>query len=140
MIVTEQKFSVSLARSRADIVGILTSRPSTWFRPFLQLAAGQVVDRVPLAMHPTGPWYRVGGLENVQGEATDVTLTWWPHLEGDLFTRFRGGFTVIDTDGGCTLTISGVTTGGRDTRNAAALGSLLRLLGAAVSADQPGGG
>lgn len=137
---TEHTFSVSLARSRSDIVGILTSRPSTWFRPFLLLAARQMVDRVPLATHPTGPWYRVTGLDNVQGESTDVTLTWWPHLEGDLFTRFRGCFTVIDTDEGCTLTLSGVTSGGQDTRNAAVLGSLLRLLGAAISADQPGAG
>jgi hypothetical protein len=41
----------------------------------------------------------------------------------------RGCFTVVDTDEGCILTLSGITIGGQATRTTAVLRDLLRLLG-----------
>lgn len=111
----------SVTGARVD--ALLGSRPTSWLRPFLQLATADLGAGVS----PRG-WYRLGPGRPGPAGRIETPLVWWPHLEAPLFERFAGSFVVDPTPAGTRVTLEGRTWAGDPVRNRACLGALVRLL------------
>jgi hypothetical protein len=117
----------------AAVVAVFGTRPHTWLHGFLRLATfAAAADNTPAIP----AWYRLGTpAQSPHGEVA-ASFIWWPHLDGELFTRFSGEFTIHPSTSGTVLSLQGHTTGGAQSRNNAVLESLIDLLASAVTADQ----
>lgn len=129
-------FEISVDRPATDVAALFTARPASWLRAFLHLAthrhAASLVGNVSAQAH----WYRVWLPHRVGDDGAVSRFVWWPHLNDEVFTVFRGEIEVRRDTVGAVLLLSGVTTGGLADQNAAVLQAFVQLLGLAVSATQ----
>jgi hypothetical protein len=131
------RVDVELSVPAEAVVALLGSRPTAWLRRFLCLAtlpASAGVDQGAPA------WYRLGAPTRDGPGRAVAALSWFPHLDGDLFTSFKGHIVVHSAGRGVVLELEGETAGGTPARNDLALRRLLDLIAAALAADHGAGG
>lgn len=118
-----------------EVAALLASRPASWLRGFLVLSAS-TADHTAAARPELPLWFRLGQPTTVADGAAEATLVWWPHLEGQVFRRFRGVLRAEPVASGSLLVIEGESDGGDPAIGERALRTLVRLLAEAFSAGQ----
>jgi hypothetical protein len=117
-----------------EIARILDARPAGWVSSFLQIAA---LWAGSLQRPTTPPWFRLGSSEpRADGDGRTASFVWRPHLDGGLFSSFRGCFVILPTAEGSTLVVEGTASGGTAATNERVLSALVEALGSALAAGQ----
>ena len=129
---------VVINRPIDEVASLLAVRPARWLSPFLFLATRHGLDNASTSRRP---WYRLGEAADrtspAEGSvAVTVPFVWWPHRDSKAFDSFHGFFRVESGPTGCTLALSGTSTGGELGRCQQILDELMHLIGGAMSVDQ----
>jgi hypothetical protein len=130
---SEHRHEVPLPLAARDVARILDARPASWVSSFLRIAA---LWAGSLRQAASPPWFRLGSSQPSEDGALTASFAWRPHLDGGLFSSFRGQFAIRPADQGCTFVLEGTASGGTAATNDRVLAALLESLSSALSAGQ----
>src|ERR1043166_9392723 len=126
----QHKLEVKVSRPASAVAEVLGTRPASWMRLFLRLAALGGASR---GTHGADePWFRLGPVRGTPSGTLAVRFIWWPHADPGLFARFRGQVLVEEQGEQSILILEGQSWDGQPHRNTMVLSALLDLLAEAL--------